>query len=103
MIENASATVIRSGKKKSETRVSDFCFSIKNRLVAFLLFGGTQATRANVIVRYLAVCFGCDFMDIGIKAAFCLFVRVADVVAGHSAFTANRTHSTHVFRPPDES
>ena len=68
-----------------------------NRLVVILLFGGTQTTRAHVIVRCLAVRFRSDFMDVGIETALCLFVGVTDVVARHFAFTANRTHSAHVF------
>lgn len=62
-----------------------------------MLFCGTQTTRANIFVRNFSVCFGCDFMDIGIETAFCLLMRVADVVAGYFAFTAHRTYFAHVF------
>ena len=60
-----------------------------------MLFSGAQAARAYILVRNLAVHFRSDFMNVGIEAALCLFVRVADVVARNPALAANRTNSAH--------
>ena len=72
-----------------------FCLKVIGKSVV-LFFRRAQATRANVFVRNFAVDFGRYFMDIGVETAFCLFVRVADVIAGHFTFTANRTYFAHV-------
>ncbi len=74
------------------------CPYIKNygeRLRVLVLFRRAQTTGANVLVRNLAVYIGRNFMDIGVEAALGLFVRVADVVAGYSAFAADRTYLAH--------
>lgn len=66
-----------------------------------MLFRSAKATGANVLVRNFAVHFGSYFMDVGIKAALGLFVRVADIVSGNPAFAADRTNSAHGIPPND--
>lgn len=79
--------------KKSEAFASDFLFAKSS--IVFVFFGGTQATRANILVRYLTVYFRCDLMNIRFESALCPVFRVADVISGYSAFSAYRTYFAH--------
>lgn len=69
---------------------------IRKSLRVLVLFRRAQTAGAYVFVGNLAVYLRRNFMDIGVEAALGLFVRVADIVAGYSAFAADRTCLTHI-------
>lgn len=69
----------------------------KSRELFGLFFCGAQAARANIADLFLAVNHHRGLVDVGVESAFCLFVRVAYVVACHFALAAHNTYFAHVF------